>query len=61
MTDTKPLLGAHESIAGGVHKALLLGREVGCDVIQIFVKTPSRWASKSWTAEDIVAFQATKA
>jgi len=61
MTDTKPLLGAHESIAGGVHQALLLGREVGCDVVQIFVKTPSRWASKSLTADDIAAFQATKA
>jgi len=61
MTDTKPLLGAHESIAGGVHQALLLGREVGCDVVQIFVKTPSRWASKALTADDIAAFQATKA
>ena len=61
MTDTKPLLGAHQSIAGGVHQALLRGREAGCDAVQIFVKSPSRWVSKPLTAEDVTAFQEARA
>jgi deoxyribonuclease-4 len=54
--EKKLLLGAHESIAGGVEKALELGREVGCDTIQIFAKTPNRWVSKPLAEENIVAF-----
>ncbi len=54
----KLLLGAHESIAGGVYKALEKGQEVGCDTLQIFVKTPNRWASKALTDEDVAAFKA---
>jgi deoxyribonuclease-4 len=54
----KVLLGAHESIAGGVEKALARGQEVGCDTIQIFVKTPNRWVSKPLAEENVVAFRA---
>jgi deoxyribonuclease-4 len=50
------LLGAHQSIAGGVAKALERGQEAGCDVVQIFVKNPSRWAAKPLPEQDIVAF-----
>jgi deoxyribonuclease-4 len=57
MTEGKLLLGAHESIAGGVENALTRGQEVGCDTIQIFVKTPNRWASKPIADENAVAFQ----
>jgi deoxyribonuclease-4 len=57
MTEGKLLLGAHESIAGGVENALARGQEVGCDTIQIFVKTPNRWASKAIAEENVVAFQ----
>jgi deoxyribonuclease-4 len=52
------LLGAHESTAGGVEKALERGREVGCDTLQIFVKTPNRWASKALSEENVAAFKA---
>ncbi|MBI2182818.1 MAG: deoxyribonuclease IV, partial [Deltaproteobacteria bacterium] len=34
-----PLLGAHMSIAGGVGNALLDGKKVDCDAIQIFTKS----------------------
>ncbi len=54
----KVLLGAHQSIAGGVEKALGRGQEVGCDTIQIFVKTPSRWQSNPLAEETVVAFRA---
>ena len=53
----KLLLGAHQSIAGGVENALARGQEAGCDTIQIFVKTPNRWASKPIAQENIVAFR----
>ena len=56
MTENKVLLGAHQSIAGGVEKALQRGQDVGCDVVQIFVKTPNRWASKALEKKDVTAF-----
>jgi deoxyribonuclease-4 len=55
-----PLLGAHMSIAGGVDKALLLGKEVGCDTVQIFTKSSRQWASKPLGKAEIAAFQAAK-
>lgn len=57
MTEKKLLLGAHQSIAGGVEKALARGQEVGCDTIQIFVKTPNRWVSKTLAEENVAAFK----
>lgn len=57
MAERELLLGAHESIAGGVENALARGQEVGCDTIQIFVKTPNRWASKPIADENVAAFQ----
>jgi deoxyribonuclease-4 len=57
MSDKQPLLGAHQSIAGGVEKAVARGQEVGCDTIQIFVKSPNRWTSRPLAAESIVAFK----
>ena len=36
-------LGSHISIAGGVDRAVLVGKEVGCDTIQIFVKSSNQW------------------
>ena len=51
------LLGAHQSISGGVHKALLRGQEVGCDTVQIFVKSPNRWTSKPLEDEEVAAFE----
>jgi deoxyribonuclease-4 len=31
-----PILGAHDSIAGGYYKAVEIARRVGCDCVQIF-------------------------
>ena len=57
MTDSTVLLGAHQSIAGGVEKALQRGQEVGCDTVQIFVKSPNRWVSKPLEEKNILAFE----
>lgn len=53
-----PLLGAHMSIAGGVDKALLEGKRVDCDVIQIFTKSSRQWAAQPYTKEEIGNFHA---
>jgi deoxyribonuclease-4 len=57
MMSKRLLLGAHQSIAGGVENSLARGQEVGCDTIQIFVKTPNRWVSKPLAEENVVAFR----
>jgi hypothetical protein len=33
------IFGAHQSIAGGVYKAIQRGKDATCDTIQIFNKT----------------------
>ncbi len=38
-----PLLGAHMSIAGGLHKAVEAAAALGMDTVQIFTKSPSQW------------------
>src|SRR3990170_8936833 len=53
-----PLLGAHMSIAGGVDKALLEGKKVDCDVIQIFTKSSRQWAAQPYSKEEIQSFLA---
>jgi deoxyribonuclease IV len=52
-----PLLGAHMSIAGGVGNALLDGKKVNCDAIQIFTKSSRQWAAKPYTKEEIKQFE----
>jgi len=55
-----PLLGAHMSIAGGVGNALLDGKKVDCDAIQIFTKSSRQWAAKPYTKEEIAQFHANR-
>ncbi len=51
-------LGAHESIAGGLHKAFDRARSVGCEAVQIFVKSNRSWAVKPLTEKEITVFKA---
>jgi deoxyribonuclease-4 len=37
------LLGAHQSIAGGMHRAVERAAADGCDSLQIFTKSPRAW------------------
>jgi deoxyribonuclease IV len=41
-----PLFGAHMSIAGGYHHAVLEARRAGCDVVQLFTKNNNQWRAK---------------
>jgi deoxyribonuclease-4 len=38
-----PLIGAHQSIAGGVHKAVERAASDGCDSLQLFTRSPRTW------------------
>ncbi|MGD8997712.1 MAG: deoxyribonuclease IV [Anaerolineae bacterium] len=49
-------LGAHESIAGGVHKALDRAKSVGCDAVQLFVKPNRSWAVPVLPDEEVALF-----
>lgn len=51
-------LGAHESIAGGLHKAFDRAQSVGCEAVQIFVKSNRSWAVRPLTEEDVARFKA---
>jgi len=45
------------SIAGSVDQAIDRGKEVGCDVIQIFTKSSRQWAAKPYIKEEVDAFR----
>jgi deoxyribonuclease-4 len=53
----KPLLGAHTSIAGGLQNAVYSGKEIGCDVVQIFSKNQMQWRGRSLSSEEVDKFQ----
>ena len=40
------LLGAHISIADGFGESLIRGKNIGCDTIQIFVKSNIQWKAR---------------
>ena len=48
----EPLLGAHMSIAGGIHNAFSHGERAGCRALQIFLKNASQWRGRGLTDED---------
>jgi deoxyribonuclease-4 len=52
------LLGAHMSIAGGLARALERGREVGCSVVQIFLKNQRQWTARPYTDSEVREFRA---
>jgi deoxyribonuclease IV len=52
-----PILGAHQSIAGGYHKAVEIGAKTGCQVIQVFTKNTNQWHGKPITADEARQFR----
>ena len=52
------LLGAHFSIAKGMHHALHEAAAYGCNTLQIFTKNASAWKEKVLKDEDIGQFKA---
>jgi deoxyribonuclease IV len=50
-------LGAHMSIAGGLPRALERGAEVGCGVVQIFLKNQVQWRGRALAEDEVRAFR----
>src|SRR6266498_235170 len=48
--------GAHMSTSGGVWKALQRGAEIGCEIIQVFVKNNMQWFGKPHGTEDLARY-----
>lgn len=51
------LLGAHMSIAGGVHKAVERAMSIGCTALQLFVKNNTQWRGKPISDEDAATYK----
>ncbi len=57
-TFSRPLLlGAHMSIAGGMHTALERAMSIGCTTMQVFVKNNNQWHGKPLTDEDVATYK----
>jgi deoxyribonuclease-4 len=52
-----PLLGAHMSIAGGLHLAFARMREVKGEALQIFLRNERRWETRPLTSEAVANFR----
>lgn len=50
-------IGAHESIAGGMEKAVERALEDGCESLQVFNKSSSQWKAKTLSGEEIELFR----
>src|SRR4029077_8604414 len=54
-----PLFGAHMSIAGGCHNALLSAQAHACQTVQLFTKSSNQWHAKELTDSDVALFRQT--
>lgn len=52
-----PILGAHQSIAGGYYRAVQSARQSGCDCVQLFTKNNNQWRAVPITAEQSDRFR----
>ncbi|MEA3428328.1 MAG: deoxyribonuclease IV [Thermodesulfobacteriota bacterium] len=54
------LLGAHFSIAKGLHKALYAAKALKCNALQIFTQSASTWKQRILTQKEIELFEQAK-
>jgi deoxyribonuclease-4 len=47
------IIGAHESIAGGVFNAIERGKKATCDTIQMFNKSNNQWRAKTISDDEL--------
>ena len=55
-----PRIGFHAPIKGGVHNALIVAKDTGCDTVQLFSRNPRGWSAKPLTLEDVLLFRKTR-
>lgn len=53
----KILIGAHTSAAGGSHKALYEGREIGATTIQLFTSNQKQWNGRTISDEEVLLWE----
>jgi deoxyribonuclease-4 len=53
----EPLIGAHESIAGGIHTAFERAERATCVTLQVFTKNSNQWRAKPLSEEDIANYK----
>jgi len=53
-------IGFHAPIKGGVHNALIVAKDTGCDTVQLFSRNPRGWLAKPLTREDARLFRKTR-
>lgn len=56
-----PILGAHVSVAGGLHNAPDIGLASGCDAVQIFARYPTRWETPELASDEVDRFKGAQA
>jgi deoxyribonuclease-4 len=50
------LFGAHMPASGGVWKALERGIQIGCDIVQLFVKNNLQWFGRPFTPAELAQY-----
>ena len=53
------ILGAHQSIAGGYHRAVEKAHDTGCHCVQLFTKNNNQWRAKAITPSEAERFRST--
>jgi deoxyribonuclease-4 len=59
-TIKRPKIGFHAPITKGLHDALIIAKDTGCDTVQIFSRNPRGWMAKPLTRESIDLFRKTR-
>jgi deoxyribonuclease IV len=54
---SRPKIGFHAGIAGGLQNALLKARALGADAVQIFSRNPRGWKARPLEAEEVEQFK----
>ncbi|HKS10082.1 MAG TPA: deoxyribonuclease IV [Pyrinomonadaceae bacterium] len=60
MVSRKPKIGFHAPIKGGVHNALIVAKDTGCETVQLFSRNPRGWMAKPLTRDDVLLFRNTR-
>ena len=56
LPECQMVFGAHMSTSGGAWKALQRGVSIGCDIVQIFVKSNMQWFGKPPSPQDLALY-----
>jgi deoxyribonuclease-4 len=52
-----PYIGAHESIAGGLYRAIERAESVGCRALQVFTKNTNQWRAAPLHELDVASYK----